>query len=147
MNPMILQAFRYAIPYAITFGLGFCAAWYVQGLRVTSAKQDLVDYRQAAKDKLLAEKERHAQINEEARDGWIASVDALHQCYKSGRCRVPVASGGMPSGGLSAPASRADASSVDTVPSPARVAEECAVETLKLIQLQDWVEKVSEPRR
>lgn len=142
MNPLVLQAFRYAIPYAITFALGFCAAWYVQGLRVTSAKQDLVDYRQAAKDKLLAERERHAQINEEARDGWIASVDALHQCYKSGRCRVPVASGGMPSGGLSAPAGKLDEGSAYVALGSDRVTADCAETTLQLIRLQDWVTKV-----
>jgi len=147
MNPLILQAFRYSIPYAITFALGFCAAWYVQGLRVTSAKQELVEYRQEAKQKLLDEKERHQKINEEARDGWIASIDVLHQCYKSGRCRVPAQPGGMPSGGISAPASGADAGALDAVPAPTRVAEDCAEETLRLIRLQSWIEKVSEPRR
>lgn len=144
MNPMVIQFFRWAAPYGVVFGLGFCAAWYIQGLRIQSAKQELVAYKQAATAQKQAEKDRTDKLNEETSNDWLKNLDALHQCYKSGRCGVRPGAGGMPSGGISAPSGSLNGTPGDDLPTPARIVRDCAEETLKLIHLQKWVDGVSQ---
>lgn len=146
MNPMVIQFFKWALPYGVVFGLGFCAAWYVQGLRVQSAKQELVSFQQAATAQKQAEKDRTDKINEETSNDWIKNLNALHDCYKSGRCGVRPSAGGMPSGGLSAPSVKPDAAGTNAIPAPERVAEECAYTTLQINSLQTWIERTANGR-
>ena len=42
MNPLFLRL----IPVAISAAAGFAIAWWIQGLRVTGAEQEFVDYKQ-----------------------------------------------------------------------------------------------------
>jgi hypothetical protein len=142
-NPTVIQFFRWAAPYGVVFGLGFCAAWYIQGLRIQSAKQELVAHKQAATAQKQEEQAKHQKLNEETANDWIKNLEALHQCYRSGRCGVRPSAGGMPSGGISAPAKQPDAASANTVPAADRVAADCAETTLNLNMLQGWNEKVS----
>lgn len=150
MNPLILQLFQRAIPYAIAASIGFAVAFYVQGLRVTALKNDVKTEQQRYKDRDQAiiaqqqdEKAKHQKLNEETSNDWIKNLNALHECYRSGRCGVRPGAGGMPSGGLSAPSGKPDAAGTNAVPAPDRVAADCAETTLNLNMLQSWNEKVS----
>lgn len=138
MNPMLIEVFRRALPYALAAIAGFCVAFYIQGLRITAAKQDLVAFKQQAREAVQDEKDRQEAIAEKTNEDWHKNLDALHAYYR-GRV-LPGATGG----GLSLPASAGGAASngQDAVPSPARVAEECAETTLQLNMLQDWTERV-----
>lgn len=150
MNPMVIQFFRWALPYGVVFGLGFCAAWYVQGLHVSSLKNDVKAEQQRYKardqaiiDQKQIEKDKQQKLNEETSNDWLKNLNALHDCYKSGRCGVRPSAGGMPSGGISAPASRANEAGAGTVPSADRIAADCAEVQLMQNMLQDWNDKVS----
>jgi len=137
MNPLILEAFKRAIPYVIFAGMGFMAAWYIQGLRITSAKQEFTDFKQDLRKKQQDEKDRQTKINEETTDAWHKNLDALHDYYRK-RMLPSAGSGGN---GLSKPSGGTDASGQDAIPAPARVAEDAAETTLQLNQLQDWVNR------
>lgn len=139
MNPLLWARIGMAVAVA---SVGFMLAWYIQGLRVTAVKQELVSFQQAAIALQQAEKARTDKLNEETSNDWIKNMDALHQCYKSGRCGVRPGAGGMPSGGLSAPTSTANGTSGDDLPTPSRIVRDCAEETLKLLSLQRWIEGV-----
>lgn len=143
MNPLLWARLGMAVVVA---SVGFMLAWYIQGVRLTAAKQELVAYKQAATAQKQAEKDRTDKLNEETSNDWIKNLDALHQCYKSGRCGVRPVSGGMPSGGLSAPSVKPDAAGTNSVPSPERVAEECAYTTLQINSLQTWIERTANGR-
>ena len=140
MNPLLWARLGMAVAVA---SVGFMLAWYIQGVRLTAAKQELVAYKQAATAQKQAEKDRTDKINEETSNDWLKNLDALHQCYKSGRCGVRPGAGGMPSGGISAPAGKPDATGANAVPAADRVAADCAETTLNLNMLQSWNEKVS----
>lgn len=152
-----LPLLRLIAPYAIIFAIGFGAAWQVQGLRVTAAKQDLTDYKQAQVQALIeAEKEAERRRKETA-DDYQAKLDAIgkdHETYKrcvaAGKCgarvvRVPVMPG---SSGLRVPApGGSDEARPEPVPAAGEVAAEdgvlkdCARTTLQLNQLQEDIEK------
>ena len=140
MNPLLWARLGMAVAVA---SVGFMLAWYIQGVRLTAAKQELVAYKQAATAQKQAEKDRTDKLNEETSNDWLKNLDALHQCYKSGRCGVRPGAGGMPSGGISAPAGKPDATGANAVPAADRVAADCAETTLNLNMLQSWNEKVS----
>ena len=153
MNPMVIQFFRWALPYGVVFGIGFCAAWYVQGMRVSSLKNDVKAEQQRYKDRDQAiidqkqiEKDKQQKLNEETSNDWLKNLDALHDCYKSGRCGVRPSAGGMPSGGISAPSVKPDATGTNAIPSAERVAEECAYTTLQINSLQTWIERTANGR-
>jgi hypothetical protein len=143
MNPLLWARLGMAVAVA---SVGFMLAWYIQGVRLNAAKQELVAYKQAATAQKQAEKDRTDKINEETSNDWIKNLDALHQCYKSGRCGVRPGPGGMPSGGISAPAKPSDAAGTNSVPAPERVAEECAYTTLQINSLQTWIERTANGR-
>lgn len=138
MNPLILESFRRAMPYMVIAGLGFMAAWYIQGLRITSAKQEFVEFKQKLKQAQQDEKDRQTKISEETTDAWHQNLNALHEYYRK-RMLPRAGSGGN---GLSAPAGGIDGAGQDAVPAPARVAEDAAETTLQLNQLQDWIERI-----
>ena len=142
MNPMVIQFFRWALPYGVVFGLGFCTAWYIQGLRVTAAKQELVSHQQAATKQKQDEKDRTDKLQEDIANDWAKNLDYLRKCYESGKCGLRPGAGGMPTGGISAPSGSVNGTPGDDLPTPARIVRDCAEETLKLIHLQKWVEGV-----
>ena len=145
MNQMIIELFRRAIPYVIAACVGFAVAFWVQEFRVTAAKQEtkdakqaLADYKLLAREALQDEKDRQEAIAEKTNEDWHKNLDALHEYYR--KRMLPQTLGG----GVTLPASAGGAASngQDAVPSPARVAEECAETTLQLNMLQDWTERV-----
>ena len=147
MDPLTLRLFKMFGPYVlvavIAASAGFSAAWYIQGLRLTEEKQRYKDREQAIVDQKQAEKDRTDKLNEETSNDWLKNLNALHECYRTGRCGVRPGAGGMPSGGISAPAGKPDAAGTNAVPAADRVAADCAETTLNLNMLQGWNEKVS----
>ena len=145
MDPITLALAKRFGPYVLVAVLAgsaaFSGAWYVQGLRVTSAKQELKDWKQKAEQQALDEQAKHQKLNEETHDAWIQNLEALRKCYVSGPCKLRVA-GSMPSGGVSNTSGRVDGPGADAIPPAERVAAQCAETTLQLNQLQGWVEKV-----
>lgn len=141
MNPILWARLGMAVAVA---SVGFMLAWYIQGLRVTAAKQELVSFQQAATAQKQAEKDRTDKLTERIGNDWNENLLALRKCYESGKCGMRGSAGGMPSGGISAPAGRIDGTPGDDLPTPARIVRDCAEETLKLIHLQKWVDGVSQ---
>lgn len=150
MDPLTLRLFKMFGPYVlvavIAASAGFSTAWYIQGLRLTEEKQRYKDREQAIVDQKQAEKDRTDKLNEETSNDWLKNLDALHDCYKSGRCGVRPSAGGMPSGGISAPSVKLDAAGTNAIPSAERVAEECAYTTLQINSLQTWIERTANGR-
>ena len=143
MNPLLWARLGMAVAVA---SVGFMLAWYIQGVRLTAAKQELVAHKQAATAQKQAEKDRTDKINEETSNDWLKNLNALHDCYKSGRCGVRPGAGGMPSGGISAPSKQPDAAGTNAVPAAERVSEECAYTTLQINSLQTWIERTANGR-
>jgi hypothetical protein len=141
MNPLLLTILRTIGPYVVAAGIGFYGAWQIQGVRIDSARNDLVAFKNDVAKVKAEELAKHAKINEETADAWSKGLAALQQCYQSGRCRVPVSAGGG-SPGISAPAVKPDGAGESPVPSPARVAQDCAEDELKLNLLQNWIERI-----
>ena len=156
MNPLFLRI----IPVAISAAAGFAIAWWIQGLRVTAAEQEVTAAEQAHKDyvqqltqesqdaKAEADRQRdqaqrdYAAASKQLEDA-IARGDALSRCIAAGKCRgmpkQPVCAGSS-TPGLQAP-SGIDDSSADAVFAAASVADEgviadCARTTLQINQLQ-----------
>ena len=148
---------RFAAPYAICFVLGFGVAWQIQGLRVTAAEQDLIDYQQDQEAARITAEKQAEKRRKETADEYQSKLDVLAQdhdtyrrCVAAGKCGarvvrvrdVPNGSGG----GISAPG-RPDAAGADAVPVAGEVAAEdgilkdCARTTLQLNQLQEDVMK------
>ena len=153
MNPLALTILKRLIPFAIAAALGFSAAWYIQGLRITAAKQDFTTYvqqirqeAQDAKDEADRQREQaqrdYAAASKQLEDA-LARGDALSRCIAAGKCR------GMPKQPVCAGSSAApvqaptgvDGASADAVFAAASVANEgviadCARTTLQINQLQ-----------
>lgn len=152
MNPLMLKAAPYVIAAALAFGL----AWWIQGLRITSAEQEFTSYKQKqaqiiqeAKDEAdkqrLAEGKKYDDMAKGLADE-IAKGEVFKRCVAAGKCgRMS----NVPSGsGIRLPAaSRVDGDSTNAVPLAGESAEEgaqavndCAVTTLMLNRLQSGIE-------
>ena len=154
MNPLFLRL----IPVAISAAAGFAIAWWIQGLRVTGAEQEFVDYKQdqvtlEQKRKDDADKQRveaatqYAIARQELADA-VAAGDVYRRCVEAGRCGVPrnppslcESSTSRSGGGLSAP-NKPDGSSANAVSlaGDATAINDCAVTTLQLNHLQADIE-------
>lgn len=141
MNPLLWARLGMAVAVA---SVGFMLAWYIQGVRLTAAKQELVSFQQAATAQKQAEKDRTDKLQEDIANDWAKNLDYLRKCYESGKCGLRPSAGGMPSGGISAPSGSVNGAPGDDLPTPARIVRDCAEETLKLIHLQKWVDGVSQ---
>lgn len=151
MNPTIIQFFVRLLPYAIAASVGFGAAFYIQGLRITDEKQKHVAYVQEQEQaRIDAEKAAEEQRKETANE-WRAKLellakdhDAYKRCVAAGKCgglrpvscspslRIP-ASGGIDGSGTD-PVSASGESSPEVI-------NDCAKTQLMLNQLQDDIEK------
>lgn len=161
-NPLVLL---WLVLGSIAFGVatGGSAAWYVQGLRVTSAKQDLVTYQQKqtqilqeAKD--VADKDRiessknYAAARAELERAYDAG-EVYRRCVAAGRCgvrTVRVCGQSADSAGISLPpGTGVDGAGTDAVPATARASDEvidplikdCMKTTLELNHLQMDIKK------
>lgn len=97
-----------------------------------------------AKAKAKIKERQNAQIAEDTSNGWAAALSRVRDIERDKRMRDAArrSAGGS---GLSAPTQDrpGDAQAgTDTVPSPARVAADCAETTIALNYLQSYVERV-----
>lgn len=156
-----LTILRLIAPYAISAALGFGVAWQIQGLRVTAAEQDLIDYQQDQEAaRITAEKQAEKRRKETADDyrKKLEQLDTDYQtymrCVAAGKCgarivRVPALPNAAGSG--ISPTLRPDAAGANAIPAAGEVAAEdavlkdCARTTLQLNQLQFDIEKQVAP--
>ena len=155
MNPLLLRL----IPFAVSAIAGFAIAWWIQGLRVTSAEQGFVDYKQEQvaleqkrkddADKKREESARRYADTRAALEKEIEAGDVFRRCVLAGRCGVPRNPSGVcesstsrSGGGLSAP-NKPDGSSANAIPlaGDATAINDCAVTTLQLNHLQQDIEE------
>ncbi len=85
MIPVGLMRFApYVIAAGVAFGLGWSAAWYVQGMRLTAAKQELVEWQQGMTKAVQAAREHEYQLNVEAQNAWSKNLDELRRTWRNG---------------------------------------------------------------
>lgn len=141
MNPLLLKFG----PYAIAAALGFSGAWYVQGVRLDSARNDLIEYKQAALGATLKAEAAHQQINQEVSDGWAKNLAELRRRFAAGRVLpagnhqtdVVPASAGEPDGA----AAESDTGAGGLAPPLSR--QKCAEDALQVLNLQFWIDKTA----
>ena len=156
MNPLFLRL----IPYAISAAIGFAIAWGIQGLRVTGAEQEFVDYKQdqvriVQEQKDAADKQRDeaakrfsAERADLAKE--VEAGDVWKRCVMAGRCSVPRNPSGLrdttrrEGRGLSSPG-RLNATSTNELSATGESAApgvvfDCAYTTLQLNHLQADIE-------
>lgn len=159
-----MSLLRWAVPYLVICGLGFAAAWTVQGARIGELKNDvraeaqkLTDYKQKQEQARLEAEAAAEQRRKETANEWakkLAELEGDHETYRrcvaAGKCgarivRVP----NLPDGSdlRISPPGGANAAGADAVPAAGEVAAEdgilkdCARTTLQLNQLQADIEK------
>lgn len=145
----LLPLARSVAPAIVAAGLGWSVAWYVQGVRLASARNDLATVQNEHAAALNAAKERaNAQHDETAR-AWAAAVDHLRRRRADGWLPVLPAAGT----GLRIPSSGGpDAAGADAVPAAAGDAAQCLADlarvtadaqqtTLMLNELQRSIER------
>lgn len=145
----LLPLARSVAPAIVAAGLGWSVAWYVQGLRLQSSRNDLAAVQTQHAAAINAAKERaNAQHDETAR-AWAAAVDHLRRRRADGW--LPVLPASSPGSAIPA-AGRADGAGADAVPAAAGDAAQCLADlarvtsdaqqtTLMLNELQAAVER------
>lgn len=120
---------RLLAPYLVAAGVGFSSAWFIQGLRLTSAEQDFVDFKQELTLAQIAAEKKQQKRQKETSDAWAKNMDALRAAYRSGW--VPK----LPSGsGLALrPATRAYAAGEAAVPASSGVEDQCLADFEQLM--------------
>lgn len=148
----LLPILRMIWPYLLAASVGFAGAWYIQGLRVESAKNEFEAYkveqqRLLNEANLAAEKRRKESSDEYRKNLGKLKEDgeAFKRCVAAGKC------GGLLQHVPSCPGSKVPTSigtngtSTNAVPSAGesapQVIEDCAITTLQLNQLQADIEK------
>lgn len=153
-----LELLRRFWPYIVAFAVGFSMAWGVawgiQGLRLSSAKQELTEYKfeqqrivQQSID-LMNKKRKEASDDYQAKQKQlevsIRDGEVFRRCVAAGRCGVrvvPTCSPGISvSPKLGGDAGGTDAISALTGAAETPVVNDCAKTTLILNQLQREVE-------
>jgi hypothetical protein len=152
MSPTIIAVIVGIVLQAITLGWGFVQsnkADRQEALVIAcQAKHDaFVDQVEAqgeiAKAKARIKERQNVQIAEDTANGWAAAIERVRADY--GQRLRDATRRGAGGGGVSAPAKdpsgHAEAGS-DTVPSPERVASDCAETTITANFLQSYIERL-----
>lgn len=145
----LLPLARSVAPAIVAAGLGWSVAWYVQGVRLQSARNDLATVQTQHAAALNAAKERANANHDQTAAAWAAAVDHLRRRRADGW--LPVVPAASPGSAIPA-AGRADAAGADTVPAAAGAAAQCLADlerltadaqqtTLMLNELQRAVER------
>lgn len=151
MNPLVIQFFRCLLPYAVALGLGFSAAFYIQGIRIQAVKNEFNAYKteqQRLKNEaeIAAEKRRKETADEYERKlkELGSAYDGYRRCVALGKCNGLQSMPGGAGSGISTPGG-ANANSTNPVPAAGGVAPEvigdCMNTTLQLNELQRDIEK------
>lgn len=145
----LLPLARSIAPAIVAAGLGWSAAWYVQGLRLQSARNDLAAVQTQHAAALNAAKERANANHDQTAAAWAAAVDHLRRRRADGWLPVLPAAGA----GLRLPSAVGpDAAGPDAVPAaagtsapaeagPSALVIDCQTTTLMLNELQRAVER------
>lgn len=159
LTPLPLYAIAFLLATNLATGLGL--KWSMSNTE--AEKQKVVECRakhavfveqtnaigEIAKEKARLEKLENERIANDTAKGWAAALGAV-RASKSDldkRMRDSAARRGSGGGGLSAPAQDrpGDAGTgTDSIPSPARVAQDCAETTITLNYLQSYIERIQD---
>lgn len=157
MNPYAVAAKLFG-PYLIASALSFMLAWYIQGLAVQSAENDLTTYKNGIAAAVIQQEKDAAKQREETANAWAKNLDSilkdnegLRRCIAAGKCGGlrPVQAVPGSGSGLTLPASgRIDGSLASPVPAPTGAAAEdppvikdCQITVGLLNALQADIEK------
>ena len=149
----LLSIARLIWPYLLAASVGWGAAWHIQGMRITSAKQEFVSYklqiaeaetkRQQEADKQRAKFAKEYAHLSEMLDNEINQGVVYKRCVDAGRCGVHKQSCSVQTGTVP-PASGANEASADAISigqePTEKLAGECAATVLRLNQLQAAIE-------
>lgn len=138
LPPLLLRA----APYLIAGAVGFGAAWYIRGLAVTAAEQELVEYQQSVVKAVQSAREYEHAKNIEAQNAWAANMDALRRTWRTGWVPMLPATTSEPARPLP-PAPGTDDPCKESVGIARRVTEELGETTLQLNELQRRIESQS----
>lgn len=155
---ILLTLLRQFWPYLVAFGIGlssgFGGAWKIQGYRITEAKQEFSAFKleqqrifNEATEKANTQREQsekeYAHLSEILSDEINRGV-VFKRCVDAGRCGVlvkPTCAAGIRLPSASG-ANEASTDAISTTGQPEEtLANECAVTTLMLNQLQSDIEK------
>lgn len=155
----MIDIIKGAVLYAISAAIGFSAAWWVQSLNVTAAKQALTTLEQSVKQARIDDEEAKEKARLAAQARYIEvskqlenaneSHETYRRCVAAGRCGVRVERAVCAGSGVTlSPRVGVDAGGANTVPAQSgaatevgeTLANECAVTTLRLNQLQASIE-------
>lgn len=163
MDPITLRLFKTFGPYLLVAAtaafVGFSGAWYIQGLRLTAAKNDTTEVQNAflayhnEQERLALEKEQEQLRRQASTDkDWKEKLndlkndhDVYRRCVAGGRCGGlrPVPAQAAGDGVRLSPAGRSDEAGTDAISAAggaAPVVLDCAETTLQLNVLQADVE-------
>jgi len=134
-----------AWPYLLAGFLGFNFAWVIQQSRLDKAINELTEYEMAIGQQIIEEQNRTTRLKEATENDWYKNLNALHDYYKSHPVRVlsPCASmrtNTLPSSSSGAYATSSNPESSAGGATTEVTAEECAVTTLQLLELQAWTQ-------
>lgn len=141
MNPLLLKL----LPYAVAATFGFSGAWYIQGVRLDSVKNDLTEYKQSAVAETIKAAAAHQQINQEVSDGWAKNLAELRRRYAAGRV-LPASNrqtDAVPetAGRADGPAAESDTGAGGLAPPVS--GQKCAEDALQVLNLQSWIERTA----
>ena len=161
-NPMIMLWIVLA-SFAAGAASGGSAAWWIQGLKITSVEQEFTAYQQSIKAQELQHEIAAAQQRQDAAMEYAAQQGVLNheiekgivyrRCVAAGKCgarvlqptscspsvRLPPA-GGTDGGGSNAVPAAGEPAAEDGSEAP-EVVSDCAVTTLRLNRLQNAIER------
>lgn len=151
--PAILSVLRLIWPYLVAASVGWGAAWHIQGLRITSTKQEFVAYklqiadaetkRQQESDEQRAKSAQEYAHLSELLDNEINQGVVYKRCVDAGRCGVRKQSCSVQTVSVPATsgANEASTDAISTRQEPAEtLAGECAETVLRLNRLQASIE-------
>ena len=140
MTSIVIALLRAYGLYVLSAIVGFMCAWTIQESNIEEAHNEMSAYVLSIGKQKADEATRIAKLNEDTTNDWLNNLNALHDHYRRNPVvRLLPARSPMPSGGVSgcaiptyeaAPNAESGALGV--------TAEDCAVTTLQLLQLQAW---------
>ncbi len=134
-------------PYAAAALAGAAVAWWIQGVRITAAEQELVDWQQAQVKAVQAARAHEQQVTQEVSDAYILNLNALHGYYRRNpviRMLPAVGQSGVPDSPKSADGTPSDlVSAAETEQRVTAALESCGRTTLQLITLQQWITELT----
>lgn len=158
--PFLNSPLIYVIAFLVVTNIVSALGWKVASSEAGEQKQRVVACQakhdafvgqvraqgELAKEKAKAKEVEHARIADETSRGWAAALSVVRADYAK-RLRVAASGGSSGAGGLSAPAEDRSGNApagTDAIPSPERVAADCAESTVTANYLQSYIERIEQ---